>query len=69
MAESSFFMVYREGGASPTHRHTTEESAKQEAERIARESKARTFVLKAIACCVVKDVNWSELAEAGEIPF
>lgn len=45
---ADFWMVYREGGHSPTFKHTAEEKAITEAKRIARESGEATYVLSAI---------------------
>lgn len=45
---ADFWMVYREGGRSPSFKHTAEESAVAEAKRIARESGEATYVLSAI---------------------
>lgn len=40
-----FWMVYVDGGDSPRHQHTSYQSAKEEAERLARKEGRRVFVL------------------------
>lgn len=43
-----FWMVWREGGSSPTYRHQTKEAATLEAERLAKSNPDQVFyVLKA----------------------
>lgn len=43
-----FFMVFREGGRSPTFKHTTQRDADIEAQRIANESGETCYVLVAV---------------------
>lgn len=55
----TFWMVV--GRGSPTHRHATLESAKQEAERLARIDPSQEFVvLEAVASCKKNDVTWRD---------
>ncbi len=51
-----FFMVWNEGGHSPTFKHSTIESAKQEAERLARKYGGEFHVLK--SCIHLMILNW-----------
>lgn len=45
---ASFWMLYVEGMAAPTHKHTTLEAAKAEAERLMQQPRAgRVYILKA----------------------
>lgn len=63
-----FFMVWNEGGHSPTFKHSTIESAKQEAERLARKYGGEFHVLK--SCCTAKlnDIIWTD-HEIDDLPF
>jgi hypothetical protein len=57
----AFWMVYGEGCTQPTKKHDTEQLAITEAERLARLKPGITFtVLRAICCCVKKDVDWRD---------
>jgi len=47
-----FFMLFVTGGDSPTFRHTSWESAKDEAERLAKETGKEVYILKKAARCV-----------------
>jgi len=53
----SFYMVFVEGGASPTQRHKSLTEAVQEAERLCKKQGQRTFILKACAVCTPR-VEW-----------
>lgn len=70
-----FYMLYVEGGGAPTHQHRSPENAKQEAERLARQTGRRVHVLKSVASCLKTDVQWSQpdpverSVEDDEIPF
>jgi hypothetical protein len=62
-------MVY--GGGNPTVQHPTEESAKAEAERLARVNRGNVFaVLEAIAFVRSTDVVWADaLDEDDDVQF
>ena len=45
--EERFYMVYRDGEGAPTHKHSTIESAKKEAERLSLLFGKKTYVLRA----------------------
>ena len=68
-----FWMVWRDGGPAPQHKHDTEESARTEAGRLARCNPASRFVvLEAMAAYQLAPVpvNVEELGvEAFEPPF
>lgn len=64
-----FWFVWRVGGDGPTHRHVCEQSAKWEAERLARINPGVEFVVLEATHSVTKnDVLWREL-ETNEPPF
>lgn len=46
--ENKFYMVFVEGGGSPTYRHQTYKSAEDEAKRLATLTSKKTFVLGTI---------------------
>ena len=58
-----FFMVYCEGGAAPIAKHTREVAVK-EAERIARKSGHRCYVLMAISTCGFGYLQWEDMNDA-----
>lgn len=65
-----FWMVLGQG--EPVFRHHSEQLARAEAERLARNHPTATFyVLKAVACCKRSDVAWHELTEGDSagLPF
>lgn len=68
---NKFWMVWREGSRTVTYKHETEKSARQEAERLARENPGEKFyVLESSDCCMKYDVFWASLLDKnGDIPF
>lgn len=68
---NGFWMVL--GSGTPTYRHNTLMSARQEAERLATMNPGSTFyILECKAACVKSQVQWAEAVwdETGdEIPF
>lgn len=66
--EGQFFMVWREGSNSstPTYRHTTYQSALNEAERLARLHGGKFHVLMHVATAEKMDVK---ITEYSPIPF
>lgn len=63
-----FFFVWRPNGRSPTYRHPDLQSARLEAERLARLHKGEIFVvLRSIGEVCAHDVQWTQHADA--IPF
>lgn len=74
MKTQTYWLVWREGGHAPVHRHPSEASARIEAERLARCHRGQRFVvLSSVASVVISDVNWVELQsnsiEEDGIPF
>jgi len=68
-----FWMLYVEGGQSPTHKHFDKNAAKIEAERLARISNERVHVLESVASVKKNDLEWegspSRSPESDDIPF
>lgn len=65
----SFWMVWCEGGDAPTRPHATMESAEQEAARLARANRGKTFVvLRSVSEFVVDDLRRTEHEADVEIP-
>ena len=62
-----FWMVL--GGKMQTHHHDCEQSAMDEAERLAKLHRGSTFtVLEALRSVTVTDVVWKEAVEDAELP-
>ena len=60
--QAPFYMVYLEGGGSPTKQHTTEASAAVEAERLAKSNKKNAYVLRPVGKAeVVTTIDYKEL--------
>ncbi len=58
-----FFMVFGGHGNTPTAKHLTHDSARSEAERLAKKHKTPFYILKSVAKCSVKaaPVEWKEI--------
>lgn len=71
MKTPEFWFVWCEDGGAPRHKHPTEQSAKTEAERLARLNPGTKFcVLRLVGVCVKSDLQWMEAASPDEmIPF
>lgn len=66
---SPFWFVWNEQGHAPTHKHVTVESAKAEAERLARANPGERFtVLAALGTCEFDAVKWTQINH-DEVPF
>lgn len=64
-----FYLVWREGGGTPTFKHDDERSAAAEASRLARNNPGETFhVLVVIESAVVNPVTWINY-QHDELPF
>ena len=60
---TAFWMVWNEGSRCPGVKHFTEQSARQEAERLARNNPGRRFhVLVVVASCRNVDVEWTDMS-------
>lgn len=55
--DNKFFMVYVEGGSTPTVKHTSKESAEMEAQRIANTFGKKAFILEAYSIAIPEEVN------------
>ena len=73
MGNERFWMVYGEGQGSPTARHKTFDSARTEAERLARIAPGvRFFILETVGAVEKVDVQFIDLRPRDlddEIPF
>lgn len=58
---TTFYMVYVEGQNSPTVRHNTRRAANAEAERLAKHTHRRVYVLKAVSSVYTSGVVWERL--------
>lgn len=58
MSNQHFFMVYVQGGNTPSHRHATLQGAEEEAKRLSRTLKKKAFVL-----CTLKSFELVEFKE------
>jgi hypothetical protein len=65
---NAFWIVWNELSGASTVKHSTEQSARQEAERLARSNAGQTFhVLMSIASCRKVDVEWRDYY--GEVQY
>lgn len=67
-----FWMVWNEQGSAPSYKHDTEESAKDEAERLARANPRHRFVvLRAIGAVIKTELTWWRFDSAADddLPF
>ena len=56
MEQTRFYMIYIEGQNGPTRKHPTYQDAKKEAERLARLTRRKTYILGTIECFEVNDI-------------
>ena len=63
-----FYMIYVEGQESPKRRHLTFEDAQKEAERLARLTRRKTYILGTIECFEVNDII-STKCNVSVLPF
>lgn len=56
----TFYFVWNPQGSIPNRKHEMLESAKAEAERIARKTGQRIIILKSVCDVVVSDVHWTK---------
>jgi hypothetical protein len=74
MSQKPFWMVWNERGHAPTYKHETLQSARTEAERLARNNPTHVFhVLSLYGSCAKNDVQWivrdTQQDMDEEIPF
>lgn len=67
---TTFWMVWKAYGSAPTRQHFTEQAAKDEAERLAKETPGMAFyVLTATSACKVQAPTvWRELKPISQHP-
>jgi hypothetical protein len=54
-APSRFWMLYAEGQRSPTYKHLSQQSANEEAERLAAQLRCKVHVLQVVASVELKE--------------
>jgi len=70
MKQTVFYMIYVEGGNSPTYKHDSYESASKEAYRLAGTTGKEVFILSAIASCKKEIINMgARKPEDDDLPF
>jgi hypothetical protein len=70
MKQTVFYMIYVEGGNSPTYKHDSYESASKEAYRLAGTTGKEVFILSAIASCKKEIINiGARKPEDDDLPF
>lgn len=70
MKQTVFYMIYVEGGNSPTYKHDSYESASKEAYRLAGTTGKEFFILSAIASCKKEIINiGARKPEDDDLPF
>lgn len=68
MEPKEFYMIYVEGQNSPTRKHLTYQDAKEEAERLARLTHCKTYILGTIEYFEVNDIIRTK-CNVHELPF
>jgi hypothetical protein len=70
MKQTVFYMIYVEGGNSPTYKHDSYESASKEAYRLAGTTGKEVFILSAVASCKKEIINiGARKPEDDDLPF
>lgn len=70
ITDAPFWMVWNPSGRPPSFRHSTEEAAVAESERLARENPGRTFiVLGSVCACRVDALQRIDMRPKPDIPF
>ena len=70
MKQTVFYMIYVEGGNSPTCKHDSYESASKEAYRLAGTTGKEVFILSAVASCKKEIINiGARKPEDDDLPF
>jgi hypothetical protein len=65
-----FWLVWNEANGLPTYKHDSEQSARSEAERLAKNRQGEEFhVLELVDSCKVKTVFWRSQQQNDDIPF
>jgi hypothetical protein len=69
MENTSFYMVFVEGQQTPTYKHTSLESAENEAKRLARTLKKKAIVLASIKAIELHEFKIEDLRDLDFLPF
>lgn len=70
MKHELFYLVWREGGGIPTYKHSTQQLAEMEAERLARGNPGDTFHVMACLSSVKRtDIVWTRPDPNADLPF
>lgn len=66
-----FWLVWNERGSVPVYKHPTEQSARNEAERLAKFNSGKFHVLALIGTCKKVDVQWENVPnnDPDDIPI
>ena len=68
MEQTRFYMIYVEGQNGPTRKHPTYQDAKKEAERLARLTRRKTYILGTIECLEINDIKTTNCC-VDPLPF
>ena len=71
MTDRFYMCLAEKGDRAPSHRHSSPEAAKQEAERLARVLGGKVHVLASVATVEKSDVHWEKHGPVSDddIPF
>ena len=69
MYESGFYMVFLEGGSTPTVKHPTFESAAKEAERLTLQNGLKSYILGTIRSIEVPPKTIMKDCDVNNNPF
>ena len=64
-----FYMIYLEGGQTPTYKHPTIESADREAKRLTEKTGKKAYVLVALKSIQVMKYEIEDLRPDDGLPF
>lgn len=67
--ETTFYMIYVEGGNTPTYKHETYKQALEEAKRLTQRLNKPAYILEARQKIEMQLFNIEDLAREGELPF
>lgn len=68
MRRKVFWLVWCEGGGSPSYKHDTKGDAQREAERLARENPSYAFaVCECVGVVRKSDITWDVMTDEDDI--
>lgn len=67
--QKGFFVVWREGGGTPTYKHFDIEAAKREAERLTTAHGGDFHVLASVATATRRNIDWTQHEHDDGIRF